>query len=78
MAVIPKRATACEKVLSGKDWNEETVRVGMEALDKEFTPISDMRASSDYRQLVVRNLLYRFYAESNGSGAETNVYNFAR
>jgi xanthine dehydrogenase small subunit len=32
----------------------------MEACTRDFTPISDMRASADYRMMVARNLIKRF------------------
>jgi xanthine dehydrogenase small subunit len=36
------------------------------ALAEDFEPITDWRASADYRALVARNLLRRFYLESTG------------
>jgi xanthine dehydrogenase small subunit len=38
----------------------------MTTLRGEFTPISDMRASSTYRVQVLGNLLQRFWLESQG------------
>jgi xanthine dehydrogenase small subunit len=38
----------------------------MEGLRSEFSPISDMRASSSYRREVLGNLLWRFWLESQG------------
>ena len=35
----------------------------MRDLDDAFTPLSDMRASAEYRRLVARNLLLKFYLE---------------
>ncbi len=78
VAAIPKRAQECEKALLGKEWTEETVRAGMAALDTDYSPIGDMRASKEYRQLTTRNLLYRFWLESSGYEGETNVYNYSR
>jgi xanthine dehydrogenase small subunit len=40
----------------------------MEALDGDFDPISDMRASAAYRRTVARNLLRRFFLESGAGG----------
>ena len=37
----------------------------MTALDGDFAPLTDFRASADYRRLVARNLLYRFYLETS-------------
>jgi xanthine dehydrogenase small subunit len=77
MAEIPKRAANCERALAGAEWNEQTARRAMAALDKDYRPISDMRASSDYRQLVARNLLYRFWLETS-SGEAARVYDYGR
>jgi len=67
MAGIPKRASAAEAAVLGRRWDEAAVRGTMTALDGDFTPISDHRASSAYRILAARNLLYKFYLESTGA-----------
>ncbi len=63
MAEIPKRATACEKALNGNSWNQQTIEQAMKAMLNDFTPITDMRASAQYRMQVAQNLLRRFYLE---------------
>ena len=70
MAATPKRARAGEAALCGRDWNEEAVRAAGEALGEDFTPISDWRASAEYRALVARNLLTRFYLDCTSGGSE--------
>lgn len=67
MAAIPKRATACEKALNGGDWNQQSINVAKQALLEDFTPISDMRASAQYRMQVAQNLLQRFFLEHTGT-----------
>jgi len=57
MAAIPKRAIFCEKVLLKSLINDETVNKAKEALEKDFKPIDDMRASGSYRMEVAKNLL---------------------
>ena len=64
MAATPRRAAHCELVLQNQPWNRSTIARAMQALDKDFTPISDMRASAGYRLSVAQNLLQRFYLES--------------
>jgi xanthine dehydrogenase small subunit len=64
MAGIPARAALCEAALIGRTWNMETIALAQLALDKDFTPMTDMRASSEYRSLAARNLLERFYLET--------------
>ncbi len=66
MAGTPKRAYQAEAAIVGKAWGEDTVRAGMEALDDDFTPLTDMRASSDYRMKTAKNMLIRAFAESHG------------
>ncbi len=63
MAAIPKRAIFCEKVLLKSLLNEDTINKAKEALEKDFKPISDMRASGLYRMEVAKNLLEKCYAE---------------
>lgn len=66
VAATPVRARATEQVLLGKPWNAATVQEAMHGLRNEFTPISDMRASSAYRREVLGNLLWRYWLESQG------------
>jgi xanthine dehydrogenase small subunit len=64
MAAIPKRATLTEQLLNGGKWDESAVTAAMQKLTEDFAPLSDMRASADYRSRVTANLLYRFYLET--------------
>ncbi len=68
MAGTPKRAKHAEAALLGAPWGEDAFETAAEALDRDYTPLSDWRASADYRLLVARNLLRRFYLESEASG----------
>jgi xanthine dehydrogenase small subunit len=77
MAAIPQRAGACEEALIGKEWSEETVLQASRELTNDFTPISDMRSSADYRQQVAQNLLLRFFHESISDDAD-RVYMYGR
>lgn len=77
MAAIPARATQCEQSLLGAEWNESSIARAMAALDKDFSPISDMRASSEYRRQVCKNLLQRFFLESGGADVP-RVYSYGR
>jgi xanthine dehydrogenase small subunit len=36
----------------------------MERYAEDYTPLSDMRATAEYRALAARNLLLRFYLET--------------
>jgi xanthine dehydrogenase small subunit len=66
VAATPARALRTEAALRGQPWNAGTVQRAMQALRDEFQPISDMRASAEYRAEVLGNLLQRFWLESQG------------
>ena len=66
VAATPARATKTEAALIGQPWSEATVQTATATLQAEFTPISDMRASGDYRKHVLGSLLRRFWLESQG------------
>ncbi len=66
VAATPVRAVQTEAALTGQPWNPATVALATATLRAEFSPISDMRASADYRVQVLGNLLQRFWLESQG------------
>jgi xanthine dehydrogenase small subunit len=68
VAATPARAVKTEAVLHGRVWNEASIQQAQAEIDKEFSPISDMRASAAYRQLVLRQLLQRAWLEQQGHG----------
>ena len=63
MSAIPKRAIFCEKIFSDSLITKETIYKAKKALEKDFKPISDMRASGSYRMEVAKNLLEKCCAE---------------
>jgi len=69
MAATPKRAIHVERALVGKAWTRATVEAAMAAYAADFTPLTDWRASAEYRATVAKNLLLRFWAETSGTGA---------
>ena len=66
VAATPVRAVQTEAALRGQPWTLATVQQAMAVLRAEFSPISDMRASSAYRVQVLGNLLKRYWLESQG------------
>ena len=66
VAATPVRAIKTEAACQSKPWSKATIEHAKEVLQAEFTPISDMRASSAYRTQVLGNLLERFWLESQG------------
>ena len=73
MAATPKRARSVESALVGNPWTRVTVDAALEAYEKDFTPLTDMRASADYRMLASKNLLVRFFLETSGRTAPVQV-----
>ena len=66
MAGIPKRAVAVEAALLGQPWTFSTITAAKRAFARDFQPLSDMRASADYRLVVAENLLTRYYHDLAG------------
>ena len=67
MAGIPKRALATEKALIGTDYRRESIVAAMQAIEQDFTPLSDMRASAEYRLKAAQNMLLRYFLEDQGA-----------
>ncbi len=74
MAATPKRATSVEAALIGKPWSEETVLAAQAAFETDYQPLTDWRATSDYRMLAAKNLLMRFFLECGGEPAQLVRY----
>ena len=63
MAETTKRWIKTEQFLIGKKWIRDIVEQAMEYIDQDFNPISDFRGSAEFRRVVARNLLMKFYSE---------------
>ena len=70
MAATPKRARAVEAALLGKPWSEATIADARDAFDEDYKPLTDWRATAEYRQLTAKNLLTRFFLETTGAPQE--------
>lgn len=68
MAATPKRAKAVEAALVGQAWSLTTVEAAIPAFATDYQPLTDMRASAEYRLLAAQNLLRRFFFETTGAG----------
>ncbi len=64
MAATPKRAGHAEAALEGKAFDEAAVEAAMALMTQDYAPLSDMRASGEYRMLTAQNLLRRFWLET--------------
>ena len=63
MSEIPKKAINTENFLKRKKFNYDNIMTARTYLLKDFNPISDMRASKNYRKAIVQNLLIKFFHE---------------
>lgn len=59
VAPTPIRATKAESLLRGKRWSHKLVKQAAETVAEEARPISDIRASAEYRKEMVRVLTER-------------------
>ena len=71
LAGIVKRAAGAEAAIVGKPWNAVNVQAAMAAMDSDFSPMSDQRASASYRQRAARNLLQRLWLETRADAPLT-------
>jgi xanthine dehydrogenase small subunit len=72
MAATPKRAARAEAALTGRPLDPDSVEAAIAALAQDFSPMTDMRASSAYRMQVAGNLLRRLHL-ARQSGAALRV-----
>ncbi|UIK03974.1 xanthine dehydrogenase small subunit [Neorhizobium galegae] len=70
MAATPKRAKHVEDALLGEVWSWAAVSAVRDAFAEDYQPLTDWRATAEYRSLTARNLLTRFFLETAGAPAE--------
>jgi xanthine dehydrogenase small subunit len=66
MAEFTKRSATTESYLKGKLWNRRHVEEAQRLVDADFSPISDVRGSAEFRRVAARNLLLKFWSETTG------------
>ena len=66
MAGTPMRAKAVETALIGADWTEAGIAPALDAFAQDYKPMTDMRASAEYRLETARNMLRRYLLEDQG------------
>jgi xanthine dehydrogenase small subunit len=66
VAATPARAVQTEAALVGQEWNEDSLQRAQAAIEQEFSPLSDLRASAHYRRQLLGQLLQRAWLESTG------------
>ncbi len=67
MAGTPRRAKAAEAALTGADWGAAAFDAAAKALETDFTPLTDMRASAVYRMEGAQGMLRRCWQERQGA-----------
>jgi xanthine dehydrogenase small subunit len=67
MAGTPKRAARTEAALLGQPWTLATITRAKDAMASDYAPMSDMRASADYRMVTAQNLLTRYFLDLAGT-----------
>lgn len=63
MAGTPRRALAVEKALISKPWTYESVAGVLPRMMLDFIPMTDMRASAEYRMKAAQGMLQRYVLE---------------
>lgn len=64
VAATPIRALATEAALEGRPWAAETVDAAAQVLRAEGTPMSDHRASAEYRSAMLGQSLLKLHAQT--------------
>ena len=68
VAPRPVRAYGVEKSLEGKELNRDVIEASANEVSKDISPISDIRASAEYRQHTSSVLLKRAILEARDRG----------
>jgi len=74
MAAIPSRALRTEEALIDHDLNQPLPTEAISALAQDFQPITDMRASAEYRMAVAENLLRKMLFEAAADDHGMRLY----
>ncbi|MEF2553036.1 xanthine dehydrogenase small subunit [Aurantimonas sp. A2-1-M11] len=67
MAGVPKRAARAEAALAGRPFDTHAIEAAVAVLSEDFMPLTDMRASAEYRLKSAQNLLRRFGLQELGA-----------
>lgn len=76
MAATVRRATQAERALECRALDDAAIEAAMDAVEQDFEPLSDMRASAEYRRVISRNLLKRLQLDVEGKFE--SVYRYGR
>lgn len=73
VAATPLRAAHCEAALQDVSLNDPELARCAEMFDKDFAPITDARATAEFRSQVLKNLLLRAQAEYRGDATRVHA-----
>jgi xanthine dehydrogenase small subunit len=73
MAAIPKAATHLEQALLNKDISMAAFEQASSVLDQDFAPMTDVRATSEYRLQVAQNLIQKCAFELSNPNSITRI-----
>lgn len=71
VAATPVRAIDVENWLVGRSWSSATVQTAKGLLRNTFTPLSDLRGSATYRNLLIANLFEKFFVEMSEANSDS-------
>ncbi|MEL7182576.1 MAG: FAD binding domain-containing protein, partial [Pseudomonadota bacterium] len=77
MAGVPKRASHVEALLDGQPMTEATLATAQKSFAKDFSPLSDMRASSAYRLAACEGMVARAFHRLRAQGQPSTVLEVA-
>jgi xanthine dehydrogenase small subunit len=73
LAGIVRRARHAERALVDGGWTLTGIEASIAELATDFEPLSDLRASREYRLRAAGNLLHRFYLQQQGERVATRT-----
>ena len=77
MSGIVHRASQTEAALIGRVFDNASVEEAILCLHRDYSPVSDLRGSSDYRRQVAANLLRKSVIDYNGT-EPTSIWQLSR
>ena len=66
LAAMPIKVKAVEDFLVGKELNQASISRAQALLEEVINPLSDVRASADYRSHIAASMLSRALREQSG------------
>jgi xanthine dehydrogenase small subunit len=73
MAATPKRAIHVEAALKDQAWTLATVMTALPSFDHDYSPLSDLRGSATYRYQAAKNLLVKYFHETQWPLSQTRL-----